>query len=167
MWKSILKLYPDQSTIGNQLAILGKAVLFALIALVATFTAYADPASTPRPNLAVGQVWSIKSAEPTTAKIVIGRIETWNSVTAVHISVIDIPLPKGTANKLISIDHVPFNSSALALSVNRLLATDVTLPSGFEQGYQNWRRDKSANVFEVSVSEVITLLLETVVRGRA
>jgi hypothetical protein len=168
-WKSILKLYPDRNQIWNQSATLGKAVLFALAAWVVSFIAHADPAGTPRPDFAVGQMWSIKSAGPTTAKVVVGRIETWNGMTAIHVSLIDIPVPRDTEGrgKLITIDHVPFKGSALASSVDQLVAIEVEPPSGFERGYQSWRKDKNANVFDVSVPQVITLMLETIIRGRA
>jgi hypothetical protein len=107
-WKSILKLYPDRNQIWNQSATLGKAVLFALAAWVVSFIAHADPAGTPRPDFAVGQMWSIKSAGPTTAKVVVGRIETWNGMTAIHVSLIDIPVPRDTEGrgKLITIEFL-------------------------------------------------------------
>jgi hypothetical protein len=89
-------------------------------------------------------MWSITSAVPTTVKIVIGRVEAWNGKLAVHVSVIDIPVPPGAPgdNGLINIDPVPFDESALAASVDQLLAVEVSPTSGFERGYEHWRTER-------------------------
>ena len=144
-----------------------KALLVAAAALA--FASIGHAKSGRKPDFAPGQMWSIKSASPTTAKIIIGRIEVWNSKVAVHVSIIDIPIPQGApgAGDLVSLDHAPFEKSALAASVNQLLATDMSPVPGFEGGYKNWRSDRSAGIFEISVSRAIALLLEAVIRERA
>lgn len=46
---------------------------------------------------AVGQMWSLKSSDKTSPNIVIGRIEPWNDKVVVHISVINVLVPEGSA----------------------------------------------------------------------
>lgn len=148
---------------------LRKALFLTIVSLATIFTAHANVASAEKRDFRVGQMWSIKSATSTTAKIVIGRIDTSNDLTTVHTSLIDIPLPRGTEGreKSIAIDHVPFKISALAESVDELIAIDAKPPAGFEIGYQNWRKDKNAGVFDISASQVIILMLESIIRDRA
>lgn len=117
---------------------IGKTIFLTVMALATAFIVCAHSAGTTRVNVAPRQMWSITSAVPTTAKIVIGRVEAWNGKVAVHVSVIDIPVPPGAPgdNGLINIDHVPFDESALAASVDHFLAVDVSPTSGFERGYE-------------------------------
>ena len=120
-------------------------------------------------ELAPGQVWSIKSEKPTTAKIVIGRIENWKGQVTVHCSIIDIPVPQNVAENRspLQIDHVPFEKSAIVSSLDKLLATGVPLSTGFERGYKHWRADESAGVFTISASKVIALMVESVTKKPA
>jgi len=136
----------------------------AMLALVVVCAACAVPANATMPDFAVGQIWSIKSASPTTAKVVIGRIEEWgHGETAIHVSIIDIPIPQGApgAGGVTRIDHVPFDKSALTASVDQLLTTGAPPAPGFEGGYDQWHSDKRAGVFTVSVSKAIDLLFES------
>jgi len=113
--------------------------------------AFAQP-----PDLAVGQDWSIKGAA--TARVIIGRIEPWpGGRTAVSVSIVDIPTDHGPT----TFAHAPFEKAAIVASLDRLLATNVPLPSAFEQGYQTW---KSANggIFTISVSQAIAMTLGTI-----
>jgi len=120
-------------------------------------------------ELAPGQVWSIKSEKPTTAKIVIGRIENWKGQVTVHCSIIDIPVPQNVAENRspLQIDHVPFEKSAIVSSLDKLLATGVPLSTGFERGYKHWRADENAGVFTISASKVIALMVESVTKKPA
>jgi hypothetical protein len=113
---------------------------------------------TAEPDFAEGQEWSIKSSPPSTAKIVIGRIESWKNKIAVHVSIIDIPLSFSAPNPngLTKIDHMPFEKSALAASVDRLLSTGVAPPPNFETGYIQWKEHKGG-IFTISVMQAINL----------
>jgi hypothetical protein len=128
------------------------ALFVAVVALC--LAAWPAAALAQPPDLAVGQEWSVKG---TTAKAVIGRIEPYGGgKTAVSISLLDVPTDHGP----ILMAHAPFDKPALVASLDQLLATGVTLPSAFEQGYQTW---KSANggVFTLSVAQVIALVLQS------
>jgi hypothetical protein len=138
-------------------------------ALVAALIKSAVPAAVPTPELAPGQKWSIKSPTPTTAKVVIGRVEPWkDNKIAVHVSLVDVPMPSSGSNAiaLTTVDHVPFDRAALAESVDQLLATNASPAPPFEGGYERWRSDKHAGIFTVSVSQAIALLIASVVRER-
>jgi hypothetical protein len=116
----------------------------------------------PRPNFAVGQEWSIRSSQQLTAKIVIGRIEPLNDKIVVHVAIFDIQLqrPPTNSTRVTEIGHAPFEESALAGSVGDLIANGVTPPSGFETGYEQWRRQQGG-IFTVSVSHVIAMAQKT------
>lgn len=132
-----------------------------------TVDAYASHSSSI--TLSSGQVWSIRSERLTSAKVVIGIIELWKDTVAVHVSIIDIPVPQGinSGNKQISIDHVPFRKSALEFSVDKLLAANVAPVGDFRSAYESWKKDKNASVFDLSVSKVITLMLDAIYRKPA
>src|SRR5262249_6391540 len=108
-----------------------------------------------------GQMWSIKSDEPTTAKIVVGRVEPWRDRVAVHVSVVDVPIPAGMpgAGGKTKIGHLPFDESALARAVERLVKTGVASPEVFESGYEQW---KSANggIFTIPVTQAISIVFD-------
>jgi hypothetical protein len=109
-----------------------------------------------QPDLAEGQEWSIKSASPTTAKIVIDRIEPWKNQTVVHISIIDIPASSSEpgTNPVTRIAHIPFEKTALATSVDKLLATGISSPPNFEIGYKQWK-ENNGGIYTISVMQVL------------
>jgi hypothetical protein len=132
-------------------------LLLAAIAAVAG-PACADPAA-PSPDFAPGQEWSIRSTAPTTAKVIIGRVESWSGDRiAVSISVIDVPTPQGGVTV---ISHMPFDKAALAGSVDKLLATGVSPDPGFEGGYKQWR-DAKGGIFTISVEKAIELAFQAI-----
>jgi hypothetical protein len=109
-----------------------------------------------QPDLAEGQEWSIKSASPTTAKIVIDRIEPWKNQTVVHISIIDIPASSSEpgTNPVTRIAHIPFEKTVLATSVDKLLATGISPPPNFEIGYKQWK-ENNGGIYTISVMQVL------------
>lgn len=109
------------------------------------------------PNFAPGQIWSIKSAIPTTAKVIIVNVELWKKQAIVQISVVDIPVPKGLSRKncVARVGHMPFEEHALATSVDHLLGTNGSPAPGFEYGYNQWRNDGDAAVFTEGVLQAI------------
>ncbi len=113
-------------------------------------------------DFAEGQEWSIKSSPPTTAKIVIGRIEPWKDKIAVHVSIIDIQKSASEPglNRLTRIDHIPFEKSALAASVDKLLLTGVASPPNFETGYKQWK-ENSGGIFMISVTQALDIRRKT------
>jgi len=140
--------------------------------LLAVFTiasvalaARAETLGGPAPDLAPGQEWSIKSASPTIAKIVIDHFEPWNEKVVVHVSVVDLPIPQGLpgAGGTTLIAHMPFERTALAASVDRLLATGVQPPSSFEGGYKHWQ-DAKGGIFTISVEKAIEFTLQSMGR---
>jgi len=124
--------------------------------------ARAETGTTSVPDFVPRQEWSIKSASPTTAKVIIGRVETWEqSKIIVHVSIIDIPIPQGLpgAGAMTRIDHVPFDKAALAASADRLLSNNVPPPPGFESGYEQWKSAKGG-VFTTTVEKAIEIVFQ-------
>jgi hypothetical protein len=138
---------------------LGRVVLLLMTTLLA-LGQYAEAANTTTPALATGQMWSIKSPSPTTAKVIIGRVEQWNQKIVMHISVIDVPIPSCMpgAGQLTIIQHMPFEQSALAASLDRLLATNAPPASKFEDGYNQWRAAQGG-IYTISVSKAVDTVL--------
>jgi hypothetical protein len=117
------------------------------------------------PDFAPGQEWSIKSASPTTAKVVIGRLETWDhSKIIVHVSINDVPVPRDVAGAVAttSIGHMPFDKAALAASADRLLSSNVPPAPAFESGYEQWKSAKGG-VFTISVEKAIEIVVQTLI----
>ena len=110
---------------------------------------------------ASGQVWSIKAAPPTSAKVVIGRIEPLNGSIVVHVSIVDVPVPPGLPNAggMMTIGHMPFDQAALAASVDQLVGAKATTAADFDGGYQNWQAAKGG-VFTVSVPQALEFAFE-------
>ncbi len=132
-------------------------------AFVVGFCLCGQVAMAERPDFAPGQMWSIKSTPPTTAKVVIVRVEPWRNRTVVHVSIIDIPVPKGASatNSITAVGHMPFDKTALAESVDQLLGTGASPAPGFEFAFEQWRADKTAGIFTIGVSKAIELMLES------
>jgi hypothetical protein len=120
------------------------------------FLAMASAGESPvDPDFAVGQEWSLKSSTLSTAKIVIGRIEPWKNKIAIHVSIIDIAMSSSEAGlRLTTIAHIPFEKSALAASVDKLLLTGVVPPPKFETGYRQWK-EQNGGIFTISVAQAI------------
>lgn len=135
--------------------IAGLGVLFA-VGLVA----FGLNAAEPRSAFAAGQVWSIKSAPPS-LKVVVARIEPWNDKVAVHVSIVGALVPEGVqgAGNLIQIGHMPFEESALAGSVDRLLATGQRIDATADEGIAVWRRDRGG-IWTLGVVEAVAALFE-------
>jgi hypothetical protein len=131
----------------------------------AVLAARAESPGGSAPRFAPGQEWSIKSVSPTTAKVVIDRLEPWHEKVVVHVSIVDLPIPQGVpgAGGTTAIGHMPFEQSALVASVDRLLATNVAPPPGFERGYKHWQ-DAKGGIFTVSVEKAIEFTLQTISR---
>jgi hypothetical protein len=106
-------------------------------------------------------VWSVKSATPTSAKVVIVRVEPWNGTRAIHVSIVDIPIPPDLpgAGGTTTIGHMPFDETALAASVDRLLGTGGSAAPNFEAGYQQWASAKGG-IFTIGVPEAIEAAFE-------
>ncbi len=145
----------------------GSGLLVWLVILFAAPAAHAQAATTPVPDFAPGQEWSIKSASPLPAKVVVGRVETWQDKTVVHVSILDVPIQAGTpgAGAITEIAHMPFEKSALAASVDRLVATGVSPSPNFEAGYEGWQSAKGG-VFTITVPQAIDFASEAMTRVR-
>ena len=139
----------------------GKVLLPALMMAYATFGVRAEIADSPKPDFVPGQIWSIKLDRPTTAKVVVVRVEPSANRTVVHVSIIDIPVPEGVAegDGITTVGEMPFDKSALAASVDQLLGTDGQPAQGFLPAYNQWLADKGAGVFTTSVARAIQSML--------
>jgi hypothetical protein len=128
---------------------------------LATSIVQAQTPMVPQKDVTPGQMWSIKTMPSTSAKVVIGKVESWGDGTVVHVSVIDAQIPQDLpgAGRVTNIGHLPFEKGALAASLDQLLATGASPAPDFERGYQQW---KSANggIFTISIPEVIRLAFE-------
>jgi hypothetical protein len=130
-----------------------------ILLLLIAFAAQAQ--SVGQPKFEPGQEWSIKSNSPTTAKIVIGGVERWRDRVAIHVSIIDIPVPRGLpgAGAVTQIEHIPFDSEALAASVDRLIATGFSPSPGYDGGYRQWQ-DAHGGIFTIGVSKAIEMMFQ-------
>jgi hypothetical protein len=144
---------------------LRKGSLAVLALASAVLAARAETPDGSAPRFAPGQEWTIKSASPTTVKVVIDRLEPWLEKVVVHVSIVDLPIPRGVpgAGGTTVIGHMPFEQSALAASVDRLFATSVSPPPSFEAGYKNWQ-DAKGGIFTVSVEKAIEFTLQAINR---
>lgn len=108
-------------------------------------------------GFAAGQEWSVKAPPESPAKIIIGRVEPWRDRVAVHVSIVDIPASQETgALHVREIAHIPFEESALAASVDKLLATGVSPSRDFDTGYRQWK-EHNGGIFTVPLAEATTL----------
>jgi len=112
-------------------------------------------------------MWSIKSASPTTTKVIIGRLEGWNGKSAVHVALVDVPVPAGVpgAGGVIGVGHMPFEQSALAASLNELISTGASPGPNFENGYAQWQSAKGG-IYTISVADAVATLFEALAKGR-
>ena len=141
--------------------LLSLSLVLSLTAALTACGGAAPHSASPRPPFAPGQEWSVISTQPTTMKVIIGRVEPWNGQIAVHVAVTDLVVPAGALNsgRTITIGHMPFEQSALAASVDQLLATGVPLPATFQEGYRNWQ-DAKGGIYTVSVAKAVASGLE-------
>ena len=102
-------------------------VAYALLAWALAFAVPAGLAAEPAVAFVPGQMWTIKNSP---AKVVVVRVEAWKGRTAVHVSVVAIPTPDDL-KMLDHIDHVPFDSDALAASVDALVDLHAKPANGF------------------------------------
>lgn len=145
--------------------------LFLSCLIAATFSiamaAFAQSGGPQGQALVPGQMWSINSPSPTTIKVVIGRLESWNDKTAVHVALFDVPVPAGApgAGNLIRVGHMPFEQSALVASLNELISKDVSPGPNFETGYAQWQSARGG-IYSIGVSEAVAILFETLTKAR-
>jgi hypothetical protein len=120
-------------------------------------------AQAPASTFVPGQEWSIKSASPTTVKVIIGRVEPWGNTICVSVSIVDIPPRQRIfgAGIMTQIDHMPLEKSALAASVDQIVATAVAPLPEFESGYEQWKKGKGG-IFTISVEKAIEFVLQTI-----
>jgi hypothetical protein len=114
-------------------------------------------------NFAPGQKWTIRALP--TANVIIDRIEPWQKGMVVHVSIVNVPIPQGQpgAGGTTLIGHMPFEESALAASVDRLISTGASPPPSFESGYKQWQEAKGG-IFTISVEEAIKIVFQTINR---
>ncbi len=59
--------------------------------------------------------------------------------------------------------HIPFDTVALAASVNQLLATSVVTVPSFEAGYKHWQA-ATGGIFTISVEATIEAVFQSINR---
>jgi len=146
---------------GNNSLLAAIITVIAMVALDANVT----KSATVNRNFSPGQMWSIRSSSPTPMKVIIGRIEVHGEITTAHVSLIDVPIPEGLpgAGGSMIVDHAPFELSALASSVDKLIATGVQPALGFQSGYDQWKSARGG-VYTITVSRAVALMFEAVMR---
>jgi len=124
--------------------------------------------SAPATQFSPGQIWSVKSSSPTPLNVVIGRVEVWHGETAVHVSLINVPVPPDVpgGSGLMEIGHMPFAESALARSVDQLINLNVSVGSEFERGYKDWR-SANGGIFTTSVLDAVVFVFKTLSGNRS
>ena len=132
--------------------------MFRALALLAAVLLISAQTSPSRPNLQVGQVWSIKSDTPNSARVIVGRIEPFNGRVAVSVSIVDVPVPGSASGGVMAISHMPFDQDALEASLDQLLADGASPDPNFEAGYQQWR-SAHGGIFTISVQQAIEIAL--------
>ena len=112
------------------------------------------------PELEPGQVWSFKSAKPTTAKVVIGKLDDLHGVPIVHVSIIDIPRAAGQPGdaETTYIGHAPFDRTALVSSLDSCVGHAHTLDDDFSDSIEQWRA-AGGGVWTIGVSDLIRTIL--------
>jgi hypothetical protein len=111
-----------------------------------------------------GQVW-IYHTRPgeEDSRLMVIKVEPHDKLgTIVHIRVEGVAQTNPHAPLGVSrvINHMPFAAEAIGKSVIELTASDVPVPTSFEEGYGFWKEafDKGkAGVFTITVAESITL----------
>ncbi len=135
-------------------------IAFALLIVLALPARAADPR-----DFAPGQLWSIKGAA---MRIIVGKVEPLRDRTVVHVSVIGISgfpaLPN--VGSFDAVSHMPFDSEALAASVDQLLASDATPLREFEIGYTEWKSN-AGGVFGLSVPQAVEATYRTITQRGA
>jgi hypothetical protein len=132
--------------------------------VVAALLGAAAPVAAEPPDFQPGQLWSLK--EPSPIKVIIGKVEPWRDTVAVHVSLIDVPIPPGLpdAGGATAIDHVPFEQAALAKSVGRLLASDADPAEDFIVGYGLWQAAQGG-IYTVEVLPAVELMFKALGPG--
>ena len=111
----------------------------------------------------VGQKWSIKDSP---IRIVIGRIDPFpGGKTAISISVFNVPCPPEAGCTAITMGHTPFDSEALAKSVDKLIGEHEATAPEFEAGYANWQQAKGG-IFTIPVSQLPQVTFTTIQHGK-
>ena len=113
------------------------------------------------PEIAVGQVWTVKEASAPSMRLTIERIEPYESDTVVHVSIAGGEAKAantGSSIKVVPglIGHMPFEKSVLIESLDQLEQTGANSSAFFEQGYAQWEADKGG-IFTIPVSQAIEL----------
>jgi hypothetical protein len=133
------------------------ALAFAFVCILA------GPVLAQEPAFAVGQKWTIKDSGIT---IVIGAIEPFAAgKTAISISVFGVPCPPAMGCATTNVAHAPFDSEALARSVDKFVETNAALAPAFQEGYANWKNAKGG-IFTVPVSQLPALLFQAIDTGK-
>lgn len=112
-----------------------------ILAATVLATIFAHGASAGEmPKFEVGQKWSIKDSP---IEGVIGRIDSFpGGKTAISVSVFNVPCPPDAGCTAITMGHTPFDSTALAKSVDKLIGEHEATAPQFEAGYANWQQAK-------------------------
>ncbi len=141
------------------------AALLALAAAVFAHPAAAQDTAAAPTLIAVGQVWTVRDAPGPDVRVVIGKIEEFGVVRAVHVAVLNVPefeLLRSDQTATIDLLHVPFEASALRRSLDAQVGDFTAPPDGFAESYAEWRlaaEDGEAGVLPLTVTEAVNLIM--------
>ncbi|TPJ23404.1 hypothetical protein [Mesorhizobium sp. B2-7-2] len=108
-----------------------------------------------------GQIWTYRGAVPASSRVIVGAVDSFdgNQQAIVSISVTDAPIPTGE-KQLQTVSHMPISAEALRASVVELEGV-APIPSGFENGYRQWRQaydSGKGGYFTIPVKEIVGIL---------
>jgi len=117
----------------------------------------------PLPEIAEGQVWTIKDAPGPETRVLVYKIEPYAPEDlAVHVSMTGVGrgvLSTG-ATFVGEISHLPFEHDALAASLDRLVETGRLPNPELQAGYEQWKL-ANGGLFTISAAETIRVVFET------
>jgi hypothetical protein len=121
-----------------------------------------------------GQVWTYHTRPgEEDSRLLVVKVEPHDKLgTIVHIRVEGVAQKNPHAPEGVSsvIHHMPFAAEAISKSVIELTASDVPVPTSFEEGYGIWKEafdQGKAGVFTITVAESITFCEGILNKARA
>ena len=122
-------------------------------------------------EFAPGQIWKYENRDgEDDSRLTVVRIDDdseYGNIVHVYISGLKIPNESAPGGLTTFICHMPFIEDSIRQSVSELENSVDDLPD-FEDGYLLWRKafeDSEAGVFEVSVSDGVEIIQQTLAAG--
>ncbi len=133
-----------------------------LIAAIFNLIGLSPVLATPK-NIAEKDVWSYptRSGE-SSSTLTILKIEKINGIEVVHIRIDGLKIknnhrPTGFSEE---IAHMPFDKDSLSKNLTKKIKTVSALPD-FSEGYNQWKNDAKAGVFNIPVKDAVSFAEQT------